>query len=321
MKKYTLILFFIFTFFSFLSFIFAGEDSNGSTDFQFLKMDVTARSLSLGGAFAAVSDDLGSTRYNPAGLRMLIRPQISATHMEWIEDFRAEYLAYGRPLGTNKAIGYSILYIGLKDPVEGRNDNGVATGDLKFEQSYFSLTWATRLDRYDNYLFGANLKYAREVLDYSEKIILAGDIGFLMHMYRNLSVGLLIRNIAISSANLPLEQRIGFSLSQRKVSWSLDAYQFSDTGLRYALGGEYFLKEFFIVRFGYNTALSSLGDLLDYENLSSVSNYSIAGLSLGFGFLTEGLFFLGGNSLKLDYAIVDYGRFGFSHIFTISMEI
>jgi hypothetical protein len=299
----------------------AGSDSNGSTNYQFLKMDVSARSLALGGAFCAVADDATGTRYNPAGLRLLVRPEVSFTHMEWIEDFRVENISYGKPLGISRAIGYNLFYISMAEDLIGRDEDGYPTGALKYEQSYFSFSWATRLDRYDNYLFGVNAKYAREILDYSENNALSFDLGLLLKLYRNVKFGMTVRNIGQSSESLPVETRAGISIEKPKSGLSIDTYKFKDSNLRCAIGYEYFIKEYFAIRTGYNSSLSDLGDLLDYENMSQVSDYSVAGLSLGFGILTKPLSFLGGRELNLDYAAVDYGKLGFTQIFTISMEI
>ena len=40
----------------------------GTTGFNFLKVDVGARSTALGGAYAAVTGDVEATAWNPAGL-------------------------------------------------------------------------------------------------------------------------------------------------------------------------------------------------------------------------------------------------------------
>jgi len=131
------------------------EEYAGTTAFQYLKADVGARTMGMGGAFAGVADDISAMRYNPAGLRMLLKPEISATHMEWIDDLRIEYFAYGRPYGVDKAIGFNFFMMTSPD-IMGHDSEGFQTHVLKYEQMYATLGWATRLDRYDNFLFGLN---------------------------------------------------------------------------------------------------------------------------------------------------------------------
>ena len=174
------------------SFLYA-EESTGTSYFQYLKMDVSARTLAMGGAFTAVADDVSSMRYNPAGLRMLLKPELSATHMEWLDGLRVEYLAYGRPYGIDKAIGCNIFYMTSGTDIMGRDDTGNQTHVLKYEQMYATLGWATRLDKYDNFLFGANLKYAKEVLDYSVNSVCSFDTGFLCKLYKNWNLGICVR--------------------------------------------------------------------------------------------------------------------------------
>ena len=309
---------------SFLVFISTGiyaSDSTGTSYFQYLKMDVGARTLAMGGAFTGVADDISAMRYNPAGLRMLLKPELSATHMEWIDSLRVESLSFGRPYGLDKAIGCSVFYMTSGDDIMGRDNSGNPTHILKYEQMYATFGWATRLDRYDNYLFGVNLKYAKEVLDYSVNSVMAFDTGFLCKLYRDWNLGICARNIGFGTKEeLPLETRIGLSYLKRNLGLSFDAYKFSDTDVRYATGLEYFIKEVFVLRAGYNSSISNLGQLTEDENLYSISKYSASGISLGFGILTKPLSFLGGYAIKCDYAIVDYGRLGFNHIFTFSTE-
>jgi hypothetical protein len=323
-KNYAFILFFVLLI---QSFLFATESSNqtsaGTTYFQYLKMDVGARTLGMGGAFTGVADDISAMRYNPAGLRLLIKPELSATHMEWIDDLRVESLSYGRPYGLSNAIGFNVFYMTTGDAIIGRDDNGHRTDVLKYEQMYATLGWATRLDRYDNFLFGVNLKYANEVLAYSVNSVATLDAGLLFKLYNDWNLGLCARNIGFEAEpkeELPLETRVGLSCLKRNVGLSIDAYKFTDTEVRYATGLELFIKEIFVLRAGYNSSLNNLGKITEDESLSSLSKYSVSGLSLGFGILTKPIGFLGGYSIKCDYAIVDYGRLGFNHIFSFSTE-
>ena len=56
----------------------------GTTAAEFLLLPATARGAALGGAFAALSNDLGSMHYNPAGLALIERPGVMATTMSYV---------------------------------------------------------------------------------------------------------------------------------------------------------------------------------------------------------------------------------------------
>ncbi len=305
----------------FLNATLCAKQASGTTDFQFLKLDVGARTLAMGGAFAGVSDDISAIRYNPAGLRQLSKKEASATHMEWIGDLRIEHVAFAMPYSVNKTIGTSIFYMTTKDDLMGRDEYGKPTHNLKFEQVYATIGGATPVDPMtEKLLVGGNVKYVQETLDYSKSTGLALDAGLLWNTHDNMSFGLVVRNLGISDGNYPLEIRFGGSYIRRNLGLSADLYKFRDTDVNYAIGAEYFIKDMFVVRAGYNSSLGSLGELNEDESLSSFSDYSFSGLSLGFGILTKPLSFLNKHSLKFDYAIVDYGRLGFTHIFTLSTE-
>jgi len=71
--------------------------------FEFSFSNPGARSLGLGGAFAAVADDATAAFANPAGLVQLLRPEISAEGRRW--SFTTPYLEGGRYEGHPTGIG------------------------------------------------------------------------------------------------------------------------------------------------------------------------------------------------------------------------
>jgi long-subunit fatty acid transport protein len=78
--------------------------------FEFSFSNPGARSLGLGGAFAALADDATAAFANPAGLVQLIRPEISAEGRYW--SYSTEFIAGGRFEGEPTGIGL--------DTVDGR---------------------------------------------------------------------------------------------------------------------------------------------------------------------------------------------------------
>ena len=53
--------------------IASGQSKVGQAGAQFLEMGISARAVSMGEAFSAVSDDATAIHYNPAGLTQLDR--------------------------------------------------------------------------------------------------------------------------------------------------------------------------------------------------------------------------------------------------------
>jgi hypothetical protein len=65
-------------------------------------MGAGARAAALGDAYTAVADDAYATVWNPAGFARLPRPEMAATHTQWIQSGRHDVLvgAYPTSVGT-----------------------------------------------------------------------------------------------------------------------------------------------------------------------------------------------------------------------------
>lgn len=72
-------------------------------DFQFNRSLPGARSLGLGGAFVAVADDATSAYSNPAGLSLLLRPEVSIEGRAWAAT--SQFTERGRITGAPTGIG------------------------------------------------------------------------------------------------------------------------------------------------------------------------------------------------------------------------
>jgi hypothetical protein len=69
----------------------------GSTTANFLKIPVGPRPAALGGAFVGLADDVNSIYYNPGGLGMLQRQEVTFMHHALYEGVRQEWGAYALP--------------------------------------------------------------------------------------------------------------------------------------------------------------------------------------------------------------------------------
>jgi hypothetical protein len=302
------------------TFVFAKEDNAGTTAFQFLKMDISARAVGMGSAFTAVADDVNTIRYNPAGLMLLTKTQISATHIEWVEEIRGEQISYGKPIGNAGAIGMSLFYLGAAG-IQRRDDEGVlGNSDVPFSESVVHLCWATRVGKNDEFNIGIGGKYMQEVLDSEKYRTGAFDIGILSRLYKSLVFGSSVRNIGTSDKSLPTEFRVGLSVLYKTLGLSADGFKYRDTNFKYAVGLEYFFKSLAAFRIGYNTMYNSgLGDM-DDKFTKNVGLSKMTGLSLGLGFASKPIDFMGGSKIRCDYAFTNFGKFGGTHLFTLSTE-
>jgi hypothetical protein len=86
---------------------------------SFEELPTGARQAGLGGAFAALADDVLSAYYNPAGLAQLNRSELNASYSKLYSGLTdgssigRNYLAYGHPTAKRGTFGFSYLSLSL----------------------------------------------------------------------------------------------------------------------------------------------------------------------------------------------------------------
>ena len=84
----------------------------GTAALQFLKLGVDARAIGMGEAYTAVSDDISSTFWNPAGLAPAMQNQAFFSHTNWIANIYHEYAAASFTNGVSTLAVYgSVLHM------------------------------------------------------------------------------------------------------------------------------------------------------------------------------------------------------------------
>jgi len=92
----------------------------------------------MGEASVAAVDDVSSIYWNPAGLFQIRGSQLSAMHIEWLDDIRYEWIGYAQPLASWAAIAADVSYVHMgsivrtiESPTEGYEENGTfSTSDV-----------------------------------------------------------------------------------------------------------------------------------------------------------------------------------------------
>jgi len=222
---------------------------SGATAVPMLKMDFGARPLGMGGAFAAVSDDIYGVRYNPAGLGRFKSMQAGAMYVSGIADTNMQFFGFGMPLALHDfygvsglglpAIAASLVFSGNGDmDYNATNANGTpvspyprtlsAGGDTLFTAAYGERIAVNSSQIYGRnveleHYIGAAFKYISSKLpkpdggQYSASA-LAFDLGYInVEPDRGFSMGLVVSNIGgsvkfISEKDpLPVIIRLGFA--------------------------------------------------------------------------------------------------------------
>ena len=191
-----------------ISSIISGQTEIGKYAGEFLSLGVGGRALGMGGASVAVSEDVTSGYWNPAGLAKLNYPQISLMHEEHFGSLvNYNYAAVALPYGKDMSFGISAIRLsidGIPDTRDALIDRqtGEQISDptnVNWGLDYAKITefsntdWAFFLSfakkQSDNFLWGANVKFIRRDIAEFGATGIGFDIGAIYIPYENLSLG------------------------------------------------------------------------------------------------------------------------------------
>ena len=302
MKKIIFILA-VFTAFS----LSAVNDNAGTSGFTFFKTTFYARAAAMANAYSAVSGDVNSVFYNPAGLAKLDGKSVSTTYMNYFDGINCGSVAYGFKYNNRFNLAVFSQFLTAKEDRTLVDEYGNYTGtDGTFGMSdllvgiNFSTAFHQTVD------FGANIKYLQESLDSNTASAIALDLALIHQtVNKNLKIGIALKNLGKQISyytddkykeNLPKMAVVGFNYTfSQKFIANLDITKPFENDIHSGLGVEYTYNDFMKLRTGYKTEAS---------NWRSGGNLEIlSGLSAGFG--------INWNSIDFDYAVASYGDLGF----------
>jgi hypothetical protein len=303
------------------SIVYAGSEDRGTTTAAFLKIGIGARPSGMGGAFVAIADDLNALYWNPAGLAQITRNEFSATYLQWFEGINMQYLGFVYPLkNKSSSLATSITYFSAKD-IEKRDDTGKLLGEIKTYHLSLPIAYSMKIN--PSLALGGTVKFISQAYDSDKGNTLSADFGVLFTPIKNLNFGVCLQNVGPElktgekKNKLPTNLKTGFAFRIPNIKSALISLDYdlpTDNEPKIHSGIEYSFKDNFYLRAGYEQ-IKDLG-----KN---------AGLTLGLGFATywakeEAMW--GGTGSKeaikivIDYALVSFGEFGYTHRFSLGMK-
>ncbi|MFH1715304.1 MAG: PorV/PorQ family protein [Elusimicrobiota bacterium] len=278
---------------------FAVNSKVGTTGAQFLKIGTGCRPIAMGGAQAALADDVHAMYWNPGGLGHVEAREVMAQHIIWFQDIAYEYLAVAYPLETIGTFGFSASYVSAGDIEKRTSDTNDPEGTYTANDLAVGVSYGRMLGRKIG--VGLNLKYIKGVIDNYSATAFAVDLGALYHPNKSkLSVGLAVQNIGselkyINEGDpLPLNIKLGFGyrmLRDEALTFALDVNYPNDNDINAGVGAEYVLEVGRSIKLPLRVGYKTLNDF-----------DTIDGLSAGVGFKIE--------RYSLDVAWVPYGDLG-----------
>lgn len=256
----------------------SGAQAAPGSGAAFLKIGTGARPAALGSAYTAVADDVDALYYNPGALASLTRPELGATHAEWLLDSRFDFVGYAHPtsLGTF-GLGVTRLTSGRQEArtADRQAGGGFAASDTAYAASY-SRSLPSSLFANGRLSVGGTVKLLRSTLGEYSASAAAFDLG-AQHRFagRPLSLGLSILNLGQGmrfleqSDPLPLTAAAGAAYRfGGALQFALDVRrEVHERRTEVGIGTEYALLPSLSVRAGYasagaaNGAASALGGL------------------------------------------------------------
>ncbi len=321
--------------------LFESTSKVGTTAAQFLKIGPGARSVGMGNAYTAVSDDIYSVYWNPAGIATTHNSmEFGFNHVEWIADITYDYAAGAMTLDGIGTIFASLTTLSVPEDKVRTFDNPEGDGRVWDAGSIaIGLGYAKMLT--DRFSIGFHAKFIRESIWNSSASGFALDVGTLYRTpFNDLMIGAAISNFGSTMKldgrdimfnydpndnidtgpnnipakyqteefDIPLTFRIGLAMPVIKTRYirftaAVDAVHPNDNTEYVNLGGEIAYDEMFFIRGGFK---------------SMFKQNSEEGLSLGAGLKYR---FSDHLRVYLNYGYADFGRLEKIQFVDVGLEL
>ncbi|MDP3025079.1 MAG: PorV/PorQ family protein [candidate division Zixibacteria bacterium] len=280
-------------------------DKAGTSGLSFLKLGIGARPTGMGEAFTAISGDIFSLYWNPAGVARHTGTEFAFMHNQWFQDVSLEYAALCFGYKKNVfGLGLTLSQVTNLERREGPTENPISYFDEHDLSLAFS--WGRKLN--DKFDLGISTKFLYEKIDFSSATGLGFDLGAVYLLRPDIQIGGAILNLGSKMKfeqeefNLPTRYKVGAAYLGHEKYFngdfilSLDLVKPNDNDLKVHLGGEYTYKEKFTLRSGYQIG------------------YDDKNISLGLGLKIK--------KYAIDYAFVPFSSdIGNSHRISVNLKL
>ncbi len=284
----------------------------GTSAFPFLKINISARAVSMGGAFTGLADDESALYYNPAGITSIEDNKFIFGYHDYFFDMQTGFLGYVKPVSTTRTIGFYISYLNY-----GTFTQTDAIGNIEGDFGGGDLLLAFTIAQEKSYTlsYGATAKLMYESIESYSASGFAIDIAAKYNSERGrFGAGIMLQNLGVQLSalgdekySLPTTIRTGVSYLPRGMQMVIasDLIVPIDNDVIFAIGADYFNFKPVYLRLGWN----SFGDNYKATN----SDASLAGLSFGCGFDV--------NKMQLSYSFSPSADLGDSHRITLTGQL
>jgi len=174
------------------------QNKVGTASAAFLNIPGGARSVGVGGAFAAIGDDAMSVFGNVAGISLMHRSEVSFNMADWFAGSNLNHWVGILTFG-NHTFGLSMKQLDYGDEIVTTVAEPEGTGEKWSAQDQaLGLSYATHLT--DRFSIGGTFKYISEQIYHETAHSVAVDLGLLfISDYKNIRIGMYISNFGLDS--------------------------------------------------------------------------------------------------------------------------
>ena len=253
--------------------LFAGGEPAG-----FMQWGAGARSLGMGRAFLAVSDDASAVFWNPAAMIQLERKELQAMQATLFEDTTITSLSYVSPGSKMGAWGFNMTRMNsggfekvavTVDPTSPPDSPSYLSVEKKgdFVISQQGMTFGYGKQVTNKLSMGIALKRISTTIDTFAQSFSAVDASVFSKVNENYRFSVAIKN-AVSQApaesddRLPLTVRIGnaYSMLNKRLVLAADINSNKYSGMGWNLGGEYWATRRMALRLGMESRQSQIAE-------------------------------------------------------------
>jgi|TARA_B110000438_G_scaffold27218_1_gene25975 hypothetical protein len=152
----------------------------GTTTGNFLEIGVDSRGSSMGEAFVAVSDDISSIYWNPAGLANLKTPTLSFMSQPWLAGINMSFTAGAFIIPRVGNIGFGLTQMNYGEMAVTTLEYQEGTGE-NFTASDIAASFTFSRKIVPWFSFGSTIKYVRSNIWHSAASAVAVDLGVLVN--------------------------------------------------------------------------------------------------------------------------------------------
>jgi len=230
----------------------------------FMSYGVGARALGMGGAFFAISDDATASYWNPAGLTLIERKEISFMQAQMFEQTSLNFIGLAIPTASRGTFGIFMNQMtssGFEkvsievDPNTNEIINLKSIGSFNVSERAIGLSWGRMVSQ--KLAFGVSIRNITRMVDVSQDSFKTIDLAMNFNVSKVYRLAFGVQNIfSMKSGDtddeFPIIFKLGqsFSLFKGSLIFDLDLTKAQGGGQNIRFGGEYWPLYWASFRFG-----------------------------------------------------------------------